>query len=129
MPPKRSKALRGATKPRLQNIPLKGQNKLQDVKDLCEIIGVPLLAWQEYVLKDMLTVDKKGMWIRKTNLLLIARQNGKTHLARMLILAHLLKWDSRNVLIMSSNRSMALDTFRQVAYALESNDTLKGFVK
>jgi phage terminase large subunit-like protein len=129
MPPKRSKPLRGATKPRLQNIPLKGQNKLQDVKDLCEIIGVPLLAWQEYVLKDMLTVDKKDMWIRKTNLLLIARQNGKTHLARMLILAHLLKWDSRNVLIMSSNRSMALDTFRQVAYALESNDHLKGFVK
>ena len=128
VPPKRSKALRGATKPRLQNIPLKGQNKLQDVKDLCEIIGVPLLAWQEYVLKDMLTVDKKGMWIRKTNLLLIARQNGKTHLARMLILAHLLKWET-NVLIMSSNRSMALDTFRQVTQVLENNDHLKGFVK
>ena len=129
MPPKRSKALRGATKPRLSAIPLKGKSKLDDVKQLCEIIGMPLLPWQEYVLKDMLTVDKKDMWIRKTNLLLIARQNGKTHLARMLILAHLLKWDSRNVLIMSSNRSMALDTFRQVAYALESNDHLKGFVK
>ena len=129
MAPKRSKALRGATKPRLANIPLKGQTKLDDVKELCEILKMPLLPWQEYVLKDMLTVDKKGMWVRKTNLLLIARQNGKTHLARMLILAHLLKWDSRNVLIMSSNRSMALDTFRQVAYALESNDHLKGFVK
>ena len=122
MPPKRSKPLRGATKPRLSAIPLKGKSKLDDVKQLCEIIGMPLLPWQEYVLKDMLSVDKKGMWIRKTNLLLIARQNGKTHLARMLILAHLLKWDSRNVLIMSSNRSMALDTFRQVAQALESND-------
>ena len=129
MPPKRSKALRGATKPRLQSIPLKGQNKLQDVKDLCEIIGMPLLPWQEYVLKDMLTVDTKGQWIRKTNLILAARQNGKTHLVRMLILAHLLKWDSRNVLIMSSNRSMALDTFRQVCEVLENNDHLKGFVK
>jgi phage terminase large subunit-like protein len=129
MAAKRSKALRGATKPRLQSIPLKGANKLQDVKDLCEIIGMPLLPWQEYVLKDMLTVDKSGNWVRKTNLLLIARQNGKTHLARMLILAHLLKWDSHNVLIMSSNRSMALDTFRQVAQVLESNDHLKGFVK
>ena len=129
MPPKRSKVLRGATKPRLSAIPLKGKSKVDDVKQLCEIIGMPLLPWQEYVLRDMLTVDKKDMWIRKTNLLLIARQNGKTHLARMLILAHLLKWDSRNVLIMSSNRSMALDTFRQVAYALESNDHLKGFVK
>jgi phage terminase large subunit-like protein len=126
---KQSKALRGATKPRLASIPLKGANKLQDVKDLCTIIDMPLLPWQEYVLKDMLGVDKKGMWIRKTNLLLIARQNGKTHLARMLILAHLLKWDSKNVLIMSSNRSMALDTFRQVAQVLENNDHLKGFVK
>jgi phage terminase large subunit-like protein len=123
------KRLRGATKPRLQSIPLKGANKLQDVKDLCEIINMPLLPWQEHVLKDMLTVDKTGNWIRKTNLLLIARQNGKTHLARMLILAHLLKWDSKNILIMSSNRSMALDTFRQVAQVLETNDHLKGFVK
>ena len=125
----RKQKLRGATKPRLQSLALKGQNKLDDVKQLCEIIQMPLLPWQEYVLKDMLAVDKKGMWVRKTNLLLIARQNGKTHLARMLILAHLLKWDSRNVLIMSSNRAMALDTFRQVAQVLESNDHLKGFVK
>ncbi len=101
MAAKRSKPLRGATKPRLQSIPLKGQTKLQDVKDLCEIIQMPLLPWQEHVLKDMLTVSKDGSWVRKTNLLLIARQNGKTHLARMLILAHLLKWDSKNVLIMS----------------------------
>jgi phage terminase large subunit-like protein len=108
---------------------LKGENKLQDVKDLCEIIQMPLLPWQEYVLKDMLTVDKHGMWVRRTCLAILSRQNGKTHLARMLILAHLLKWDSKNVLIMSSNRGMALDTFRQVAHALESNDHLKGFVK
>jgi phage terminase large subunit-like protein len=125
---KKKQALRGATKPRLQNVPLKGKNKLDDIKQLCEIIKMPLLPWQEYVLKDMLTVDTKGKWIRKTNLLLIARQNGKTHLARMLILAHLIKWET-NVLIMSSNRSMALDTFRQVTDILENNDHLKGFVK
>jgi phage terminase large subunit-like protein len=128
MPAKRVKALRGATKPRLSSIPLKGENKLQDVKDLCEIIKMPLLPWQEHVLRDMLTIDKSGSWIRKTNLLLIARQNGKTHLARMLILAHLIKWET-NVLMMSSNRSMALDTFRQVTHILETNDHLKGFVK
>jgi phage terminase large subunit-like protein len=127
--PKKSKALRGATKPRLHSPLLKGENKLQDVLDIAEIIGEKLLPWQEFVLKDMLTVDKKGMWIKKSCLLLISRQNGKTFLARMLILAHLLKWDSKNVLIMSSNRSMALETFRQVASALENNDHLKGFVK
>jgi len=126
--PKKKQPLRGATKPRLSSVPLKGKNKIEDVKQLCEIIKMPLLPWQEYVLKDMLTVDAKGKWIRKTNLLLIARQNGKTHLARMLILAHLIKWET-NVLIMSSNRSMALDTFRQVTDILENNDHLKGFVK
>jgi phage terminase large subunit-like protein len=126
--PKKKQPLRGATKPRLQSVPLKGKSKIDDVKQLCEIIKMPLLPWQEYVLKDMLTTDTKGKWIRKTNLLLIARQNGKTHLARMLILAHLIKWET-NVLIMSSNRSMALDTFRQVTDILENNDHLKGFVK
>jgi phage terminase large subunit-like protein len=126
--PKKKQPLRGATKPRLQSVPIKGKSKIDDVKQLCEIIKIPLLPWQEYVLKDMLTVDTKGKWIRKTNLLLIARQNGKTHLARMLILAHLIKWET-NVLIMSSNRSMALDTFRQVTDILENNDHLKGFVK
>jgi phage terminase large subunit-like protein len=110
------------------NIPLKGDSKIQDVKDLCEIIQMPLLPWQEYVLKDMLTIGKDGLWVRKTNLLLCARQVGKTHLARMLILTHLIKWQT-NVLIMSSNRSMALDTFRQVTQLLETNDHLKGFVK
>jgi phage terminase large subunit-like protein len=126
--PKRSKKLLGATKPRLYTPFLTGKNKLQDVKDLCTIVGIDLLPWQEYVLKDMLMVDKAGLWIRKTNLILVARQNGKTHLARMLILAHLIKWET-NVLIMSSNRSMALDTFRQVTQLIETNDHLKGFVK
>lgn len=129
MATKGKKKLVGATKPRLHSPLLKGTSKLDDVKQLCEIIQMPLLPWQEFVLKDMLTVDKQGAWIRKTTLLNISRQNGKTHLARMVILAHLLKWDSKNVLIMSSNRSMALDTFRQIAQVLESNDTLKGFVK
>jgi phage terminase large subunit-like protein len=128
MAAKRSKPLRGATKPRLQNVPLKGKSKLDDVKEIAKILGEELLPYQEYVLKDMLTVDKNDMFIRKLNLLLISRQNGKTFLARMLILTHLIKWGT-DVLIMSSNRSMALETFRQVANALENNDHLKGMVK
>jgi len=128
MPAVRTKKLMGATKPRLQNIPLKGKSKLDDVKEIAALLNVTLLPYQEYVLKDMLTVDKSGNWVRKTNLLLIARQSGKTFLARMLILTHLLKWNT-DVLIMSSNRSMALETFRQVANALENNDHLKGMVK
>ncbi len=128
MAAKRSQALRGATKPRLQSIPLKGKSKVDDVIEIAKILNEKLLPYQEHVLKDMLVVDKKDMWVRKSNLLLISRQNGKTFLARMLILTHLVKWNT-DVLIMSSNRSMALETFRQVANALENNDHLKGMIK
>jgi phage terminase large subunit-like protein len=128
MPAKKKQALRGATKPRIQSVPLKGKSKFDDVLEIAKLLNVSFLPYQEYVLKDMLTVDKKNMWIRKSSLLLISRQNGKTFLARMLILTHLLKWNT-DVLIMSSNRSMALETFRQVANSLENNDHLKGMVK
>lgn len=128
MAAKAKRSLRGATQPRLHSPYIKGKSKVQDVIDLCELIQMPLLPWQKHILTDILRVDKKGNWVRKTNLLLIARQNGKTHLARMLILAHLIKWKT-DVLIMSSNRAMALDTFRQIAEVIETNDALKGFVK
>ena len=128
MAAKSSKALRGATKPRLQSVPLKGKSKVDDVKEIAKLLSEELLPYQEYVLKDMLTIDSKEMWVRKSSMLLISRQNGKTFLARMLILTHLLKWNT-DVLIMSSNRSMALETFRQVAKALENNESLMAMVK
>jgi phage terminase large subunit-like protein len=47
----------------------------------------------------------------------------------MLILSHLFLWGSKNVLGMSSNRNMALDTFRNVAYTIEDNQFLKDQVR
>lgn len=123
------KPLIGAVKPRIHTPFLKGDSRVQEVADLAEKIGMPLLDWQRFVLEDMLRIDSKGEFKRKTMGLLIARQNGKTHLARMLILAHLFLWDSKMVIGMSSNRNMALDTFRQVANAILDNDFLKDQVK
>lgn len=123
------KPLLGAIKPRICTPFLKGASRLDEVSDLADKIGMPLLDWQRLVLEDMLRIDAKGDFRRKTMGLLIARQNGKTHLARMLILAHLFLWDSKMVIGMSSNRNMALDTFRQVANAIMNNDFLKDQVK
>lgn len=123
------KPLVGAVKPRICTPFLKGASKIDEVAELAEKIGQPLLDWQRLVLEDMLRIDSKGEFRRKTMGLLIARQNGKTHLARMLILAHLFLWDSKMVIGMSSNRNMALDTFRQVANAIMDNDFLKDQVK
>ena len=77
----------------------------------------------------MLKVDKDQKWRRKTNLLLVARQNGKTHLARIRILAGLFIFGEMNIVAMSSNRGMALDTFRKVVDVIEDNPALMAQVK
>jgi len=119
----------GSIEPRIHTPLLKGKSKAQEVSDLADKIGLPLIPWQRWVLDDLLSVDDENAWRKKTALVLVARQNGKTHLARMLILSHLFLWGSKNVLGMSSNRNMALDTFRQVAYTIEDNQFLKDQVR
>jgi len=114
----------GSAKPRLHNAPIKGKSRIDEVKPWLKEIGQELLPWQEHVLTDMLKVDSKGQFIRKTNLLLIARQNGKTHLARIRILAGLFLFGEMSIVAMSSNRSMALDTFRKVCDVIESTPQL-----
>ena len=119
----------GATEPRLHSPYLSGPNRGDEIAELAESIGLPLLPWQDFVIRDMTTVDKNNMFIRRSNLCLTSRQQGKTHLARMMMLGHMFLFDSPNVLIMSSNRSMALDTFRQVAYAIEGSSELSKQVR
>jgi phage terminase large subunit-like protein len=125
----RGVGLIGSTEPRIHTPLLKGNSKVDEVADLAEKIGLPLIPWQRFVLQDLLSTDESDNWRKKTALVLVARQNGKTHLARMLILSHLFLWGSKNVLGMSSNRNMALDTFRQVAYTIEDNQFLKDQVR
>ena len=123
------KGRKGATKPRLQNAPLKGKSRIDEVKKFLTDCKLELLPWQEYVLTDLLKVDKGGKWRRKTSLLLVARQNGKTHLARIRILAGLFVFGEMNIVAMSSNRGMALDTFRKVVDVIEDNPHLMAQVK
>ena len=127
--PRKSKALRGALKPRLHSPWLKGESKGSQVAELAERIGQPLLEWQKLILDDMLTMDKKGMFIRKTSLLLIARQSGKSHLARMRCLAGLFMFGEKDILIMSSNRGMAMKSFNIMADIIERNDWMRAQLK
>jgi len=126
---KRGVGLIGSTEPRIYTPLLKCATKSAEVAQLAEQINMPLIPWQRWVLDDLLSIDENGMFIKKTGLILVSRQNGKTHLARMLILAHLFLWNTKNVLGMSSNRNMALDTFRNVAYTIEDNPFLKDQVR
>jgi phage terminase large subunit-like protein len=125
----KKKPLIGAVKPRIHSPLLKGASRIDEVANLAEKIGMPLLPWQHFVLEDMLKVDKDGMFVRKTSLCLVSRQQGKTHLARMRILAGLFLFGEKNIIGMSSNRNMALDTFRQICNTVEDHPFLKAQVR
>jgi phage terminase large subunit-like protein len=120
----KKKPLIGAVKPRIHSPLLKGASRIDEVAELAEKISMPLLPWQYLVLKDILTVDRQDMFTRKTSLILVARQSGKTHLARMRILAGLFLFGEKNIIAMSSNRNMALDTFRNIANTIEDHPFL-----
>ena len=77
------------------------------IAELAERIGQPLLPWQKYVFDDYLTRDKNSQFIRRSGLLILPRQNGKTHLAKMRVLRGLFMNGEKNHLIMSSNRSIS----------------------
>ena len=117
----------GAVEPRLHSVLLTGKTLSKQITKLAEQIGMPLMPWQQWVLDDMMRVDSNGMFIRKTNLLLLPRQQGKTHLATMLIIWNLMQ--GLRCVAMSSNRGMALDTFRNVVYIMESNEFLRKMMK
>ena len=126
---KMSKKLKGTTKPRLHSVPLTGPSRIKELEEIANLIKKPLLPWQKHVGKDLLSIDAKSMFIKKSSLLIQARQNGKSEFARMLCMAHLFRFNSRNVLIMSSNRSMALTSFREMIYDIEGTPELMAMVK
>jgi phage terminase large subunit-like protein len=125
----RKKPLRGATKARLHSPLLKGKTRADEVAKMADDLGMPLLPWQKWVLDDMMRVDAKGNYIRKTSLLLVARQNGKSHLGRMRIIWGLFYGGEMKHLIMSSNRATALMTFREIAWIIENAPHLKAGTK
>jgi phage terminase large subunit-like protein len=129
MATKTIKAIRGATKPRVHSPLLKGKTKGDEVIEFAKKLGQPLMPWQELIVKDFFSVDKKDKFIRRTGLLLVARQSGKSHLGRVMCLAHLFLFKSPRVLIASSNRAMALVSFREMAYMIEGHDFLNCQVK
>ena len=68
------KELKGAVIPRIHTPLIEGQTKVNEIVELADRIGMPLLEWQRWVLDDMMKVDSEGRFVRRTAGLLIARQ-------------------------------------------------------
>jgi phage terminase large subunit-like protein len=87
------------------------------------------MPYQEFILKDMMMVDKKNNYRRKTSLLLISRQNGKSHLGRVRVIWGMFYGDEKKIIIMSANRATSLMLFREIAWIIESTPELKAMTK
>ena len=128
--PKSIKALRGATQPRVHTPLLKGKSRAGEVLEMVERLKMDkLMPYQEFILKQMMMVDKKDQYRVKTALLLISRQNGKSHLGRVRVIWGMFYGGEKKHIIMSSNRATALMTFREIAWIIESTPELKAMTK
>ncbi len=128
--PKRVQPLRGATQPRVHSPLLKGASRYKEILDMIDRLKMDkLMPYQEFVLKDMMAVDKKNNYRRKTSLLLISRQNGKSHLGRVRVIWGMFYGDEKKVIIMSANRATSLMLFREIAWIIESTPELKAMTK
>jgi hypothetical protein len=111
--------------PTLDRLPSRGE----ELAELADAIGLPLLPWQRWVVDDACRIGPDGRWARSTLGVIVARQNGKTHLVRMRILAGLFLWGERSIVAMAQNRALSLDTFREVVSIVEANPWLSKHVR
>lgn len=121
--------LLGSSTPRLQGLPVKGKSAGHLVAQLADDLGQPLLPWQQHVLDDALTVGDNGRWARSTCGVLVARQNGKTHMMRMRMLAGLYIFGEQQIIGMAQTRQLALDTFKKTVDLAESMDWMRKRIK
>jgi phage terminase large subunit-like protein len=77
----------------------------------------------------MSVIDEDGMFIKKSSLFTCARQSGKSHMMRMRMLAGLFCFGEENILMMSSQRKMAIRSLEIMVLIVEKNDFLLKQVK
>jgi phage terminase large subunit-like protein len=124
-----SKTLLGQSSPRIKtttytSYPSRGH----EVSEFAKAVKMPLMPWQEYAINEACRI-KDDKWASKTIGVLVARQNGKTHLLRMRILAGLFLWDERLQVATAQNRDIGLETFRAVVDIIDGFKWLRSEVK
>jgi len=128
--PKKTQPLRGATEPRVHSPLLKGKSRAGEVLEMIKRLKMDeLMPYQKFVLNQMLMVNKKNQYRIKTALLLISRQNGKSHLGRVRIIWGMFYGGEKKLIIMSANRATSLMLFREIAWIIESTPELKAMTK
>jgi hypothetical protein len=106
----RKKKLYGITEARLHPEPLRQINRNTsygyDVIDFAEAIGQPLHPWQQWAVKRGMEINRDGTYRFRILLIMVARQNGKSHLVRMMTLWRML-FDQDCKLVLGTAQDLA----------------------
>ena len=124
-----SRRLIGSDRPRihsaLNDLPSRGQ----EVIAFAESIGVALMPWQKFVFEHALKIKPDGRWKHPVVVIVAARQNGKSTIMEMSILARMFLWNEPLQLGSAHVLTTSLETFRHIVNIIESNKELALQVK
>lgn len=105
------KKLIGRTEPRLWTRPLRPLNRKTsrgyEVIEFAEMIGEPLLPWQQWAVIHALELNRDGTYRFRTVLIIVARQNGKSHLKRIVTLWRMYMDGARDIVGAAQDLSLA----------------------
>jgi len=100
-----------------------------EVIDLAAQLKQELMPWQKFVLEHSHKYTPDGRWATPLNCVTVARQNGKSYLMNIRILAGLFLWDE-SIQIGSAHRlSTSFEQFRHLERMIEGSDSLSKQVK
>jgi phage terminase large subunit-like protein len=119
----------GKTEPRLHtkyadDLPSRGQELI----DLAIKLGEPLMPWQELVAIESMRVKDDERWAFSQIGVLVARQQGKSHLMRLRILWGLLNGEKLQILS-AHKLAVSLEHFNQLVDLIEQHDWLMAQMK
>ena len=115
----------GSPTPRIFAHPVNGdRSRAQQAIDLAAEIGIELMPWQKHALGDILNMEN-GKYVRRVMGLVCARQQGKTELAKIRIIAGIYLFNEKDVILLSVNRKLSLITWRQIDYLIQNTPRLK----
>lgn len=88
---------RGSQRPRIEHVPLFHTTAADDAVDLAALAGLPLLPWQEHVLRGALGERVDGRWSAFRTCLVVPRQNGKNAILEARELAGIFLFGERQI--------------------------------
>src|SRR5258707_877004 len=103
----------GRTQPRLWTPPLRTLNRKTtrgyEIIDFADMIGEPLLPWQKWAVIHAFERKRDGSYRFRTVLILVARQNGKSQLKRIVSLWRMYQDAARRILGVAQDVALARD--------------------